>query len=502
MMKFLTNIIVRILIILQCTLFSSSLFSQTDYEFWFVAPAVTHQFIPPSPLNYTNLNRPIALYFTIPTGTATVKIEQPANPSFIPIYKTVTSSIAAEVLLTGVLSQIENTPANTILNYGLRITSDQPVTAFFEVQSPYNAATYTLLGRNALGTEFIVPSQDHHSNYEYTDPPARNIFDIVATEDTTTVTIVPRADIIGHLANDTFQIVLNRGQTWSGRAASGDSTAHLGGTFVFSDKPVAITCTDDAVFIANTLPDAIDMTGDQLLSRQLAGKEYIVHSEDYRTSVIYCYAFEDSTFVNFHDTIQDITKLINRGEAAQFLFDTIYTTLNQLASIHSTKPMLVYYFGGYGFTFPTYSRTPQAFSSIVPPISCGGSKRVCFTRTPPGGLQDDWLWTIFTKNGNQDGFSCVPAWMTPSPSTFVIVAGTNEEYVAATMGFGGYSMYMTVIIMNSKGSFQIAARTDDFVTSTSQYSKYSFFSDFSTLYLGTDKHICPGDSTILDAGYG
>ena len=210
MMKFLTKNTVRILFILQCTLFSSSLFSQTDYEFWFVAPTVTYQFIPPSPILYTHLNVPIVLYFTIAEGTATVKIEQPANPAFVPIYKTVTNTTAAEVVLTGLVSQIENTPANTILNRGLRITSNQPFTAYYEVQSPYNSATYTLLGRNALGTEFIVPSQDHYSNYEYTDPPARNVFDIVATEDTTTVTIVPKAEIIGHLANDTFQIVLNR----------------------------------------------------------------------------------------------------------------------------------------------------------------------------------------------------------------------------------------------------------------------------------------------------
>jgi hypothetical protein len=56
--------------------------------------------------------------------------------------------------------------------------------------------------------------------------------------------------------------------------------------------------------------------------------------------------------------------------------------------------------------------------------------------------------------------------------------------------------------MNSEGNFQVAANNYDFISSTFQYDKYSFFSDFSTLYLGTDKHICPGDSIILDAGYG
>ncbi len=502
MMKFLTKIIVRILIILQCTLFSSSLFSQTDYEFWFVAPAVTSKFIPPSPIIYDHLNVPILLYFTIPTGTATVKIEQPANPAFVPIYKVVTSSTAAEVFLTGVLSQIENTPANTILDRGLRISSDQPFTAYYEVQSPYNSAIYTLLGRNALGTEFIVPSQDHHSNYEYTDPPARNVFDIVATEDTTTVIIVPKASIIGHQANDTFQIILNRGQTWSGRAASGDSTAHLGGSFVFSDKPIAITFTDDAVFFANSSPDAIDITGDQLLPRPIltTGKEFVVHNEASSTSITYCYAFEDSTVVNFNDSLQSTTKLINRGEAAQFMFDTTYWTYN--ASIHSNKPILVYYFGGIGSIFPGKFSSPQAFSAIVPPISCGGSKRVCFAREPPDGQEKWFRIRIITKNGNQDGFSCIPWWFSIPPNCFIVVPGTFGEYVACSQLYTNFPMYTTIIIMNSKGSFQVAGLSWDNVTSTVQFARYSFFSDFNTLYLGTDKHICPGDSTILDAGYG
>ncbi|MEI6901110.1 MAG: hypothetical protein WCL00_14635, partial [Bacteroidota bacterium] len=44
--------------------------------------------------------------------------------------------------------------------------------------------------------------------------------------------------------------------------------------------------------------------------------------------------------------------------------------------------------------------------------------------------------------------------------------------------------------------------TNDVVTTTVQYAKYSYATDFSALYLGTDKKICPGDSVILDAGWG
>ena len=111
-----TKNIVRTLFFFMITIFPFSTFCQFDYEFWFAAPSVTYQFVPPSPIIKDHLNSPIALYFTIPTGTTTVKIEQPANPEFVPIYKVVTNTAAAEVILTELLSKIKNTPAVKPLN--------------------------------------------------------------------------------------------------------------------------------------------------------------------------------------------------------------------------------------------------------------------------------------------------------------------------------------------------------------------------------------------------
>lgn len=137
-------------------LIHKNLVSQTDYEFWFAAPAIATQTIPPSSVIVTQLNKPIRLYITTAEGPATVKIEQPANSSFIPIFITVTNDSAKEVNLTPFLDIIENKPADTILNYGLKISSDKRISAIYEIQSPENAATYTLYGNNALGYEFIM----------------------------------------------------------------------------------------------------------------------------------------------------------------------------------------------------------------------------------------------------------------------------------------------------------------------------------------------------------
>jgi hypothetical protein len=323
-------------------------FNQTDREFWFAAPAVCYQTVAPCPILIDHLNQPIALNIATATGPAHVKIEQPANPSFVPIYKTVNNFSAGIVVLTSVIEQVENKPANTVLNHGLHITSDQPVTVTYEVQSRYNAATYTLDGRNALGTEFIIPSQFHYNNYQHTSPQARNVFDIVATEDSTFVTIIPSHAIIGHAAHDTFSVMLNRGQSWSGRAASGDSLQHLGGTFVFSNNPIAVTITDDGVSFPNNMGGQFDITGDQLIPTRLGGTDFILPSLQANAGQkpgarLIVYAIEDGTEVTCIDSVHSISRIVERGKFAEFSTwtDSIGLYSFTAASIHASKPVIV-----------------------------------------------------------------------------------------------------------------------------------------------------------------
>ena len=82
----------------------------------------------------------------------------------------------------------------------------------------------------------------------------------MATEDSSLIKIVPRVPIVGHNALDTATIILNRGQTWNGSAISGDSTSHLAGSFVFSNKPIAVTISDDAVYIPGTTDNSIGIS--------------------------------------------------------------------------------------------------------------------------------------------------------------------------------------------------------------------------------------------------
>ncbi|MEI7727585.1 MAG: PKD-like domain-containing protein, partial [Bacteroidota bacterium] len=474
----------------------------TGYEFWFAAPAVTNHTIPPSPVSLTGLNGPISMYFTTDEGPVTVTVDQPANPLFTPITCTVNNDSAKVVILTPFMEMIENKPADSLLTYGLRVTSDKRISATYEIQSPYNAATYSLYGKDALGQSFIIPAQHNYSNYPYCSPPARNSFDLVATEDSTIVTIIPAKDLTGHAVNVPFSFMMNRGQTWSGRAISGDAVMHLGGTTVTSTRPIAITVTDDALFLPGYDDLAFDVAGDQLIPLALAGKEFIALAMSIPAvkTLLLCYAKEDNTTVIFNDSISIKTLTVNQGECAQFAFDNITNSSDfRVASIRSDKPVSVYEFTGNENEFMQPYHSFQASASIIPPVECHGSKKATISSTPPGVPWHNWLVYAVAKRENGDGFIC-------DPPNFITNVGTP---VPGTNGVWGYSMhgmsnsdyYYRVKITNTKGRFFIPAYSSA-VTSTGQFSKYAYFTDFTALNLGVDRKMCPGDCILLDAGIG
>jgi uncharacterized protein (TIGR02145 family) len=497
------RIIKQLGILVLMLLFNTTVYSQSDYEFWFAAPPVTHQFVSPGPVLYQNLNHPIRLYFTTAEGPATVTISQPANPSFTPIVVTVNNPTATGVDLTSFIDNVETKPADSVLNWGLHITSNKRITAFYEVQSPHNAETWPLLGRNALGYEFIIPSQQHYSNYEYSSPPALNSFEVVATEDSTTVKILPKVGIVGHAAHDTAIILLNRGQCWNGSALSGDSTAHLAGSFVFSDKPVAVTVSDDAIHMPAASNNSEDIAGAQLIPRHLSGMEFVIvgtgNGLGYLNK-IYIYAYENLTSIIFNDSNRIISRTINRGDSMEV--DMIISNgLGGLCHIQSNKPILVYHYISSDVVYPFGFTSPQPASAIVPPITCGGSRRVVFTETPPTGKSPECDLCIITKKSDLSGLLVMPPIFVFDTNNFNVIPGTHGTLVATGNG-SGWAIGTTYVITNSKGRFQFSESTDCAATDTADYGKLAYFSDYSTLYLGADKKMCPGDSILLDAGFG
>ena len=165
-------------------LFSFGSFAQTDTEFWFVVPEVTLRHNPPG-------GRPAYFRFASGDLPANVTVTMPANEyhptlnvdGFVPI----TFSMAANAMhsenvsdliaqqIAGVwtdVHKLENTPltADGINRFGIKITADNDITAYYESGNVNNKDLFALKGKNALGTEFFTPFQTYSWNRNEAEP--------------------------------------------------------------------------------------------------------------------------------------------------------------------------------------------------------------------------------------------------------------------------------------------------------------------------------------------
>ncbi|MFZ4401433.1 MAG: IgGFc-binding protein [Bacteroidales bacterium] len=452
--------------------FLNSVKGQSDTLFWFAAPDVSS----------SHADRPIFLRLASFGQSSAVTIDQPANSSFAPINITVPANGTSSVNLTALIDLIENPVLNndTIFNRGLRIRSNHIITAYYEVHNPLNPEIFVLKGRNALGTNFMIPSQTLVSN-KYNE----NSFVIVATENNTLVTITPSKDLylsgffIHHLANTPFTITLNKGQSISFKATSFSPNEHLAGTVVVSNKPIAITiCDDSAVGDPPWNGPCYDLLGDQLIPINVIGKEYIIAKGFLNgNDRVFAMAVSDNTNIYINgSTTPSYTK--NSKQTQIIIIDSNYTYIS------ADKPIYMTHLSGFGC---------ELGMPVLPPIYCTGSTSVAFTRSDTTffGI------IIITRNGCQSGFTLNNNSTLIQSSNFSVVPNTGSQWVAARINMSAnVGTGSGNIISNNLGSFHfgIINGAQDFGC------RYGYFSDYSMLNLGPDITKCLLDTAILDAG--
>ncbi len=346
--------------------------AQADTAFWFAAPAITPG----------HAHLPILIRFSTYNQTAIITISEPANPSFIPYTFTLAANSATAIDLTSQVSLIENKPANTILNYGIKIVSTATISAYYEEEGQVPAGTFNnpeifpLKGRYALGKSFIVPSQNIFNNKDKLNPIPQNGFIIVATQDNTTVTItLSDSDAIGHLAGIPFNLVLNKGQTYAVTSMGILASEHLGGTSVKSDKPICITIFDDSVLLGGHY----DVAGDQIVAEEFAGNEFIIvrgdldNTPNKKSDYYFIWGIKDATIVNVNGVAMTT---INRGQCYSGILST------ESVYITTSNPAYVLQFTGTG---------QEVTETSIPGIKCTGSQIVSFVRSTNEYFQLDIL---------------------------------------------------------------------------------------------------------------
>ncbi|MDX9847104.1 MAG: PKD domain-containing protein, partial [Tenuifilaceae bacterium] len=415
-------------------LFSFGSFAQTDTEFWFVVPEVTisHQSPGGVPASFRISSGAFPTIVTIsmpanefhptlnPGGFQDIVINMPANSFFIQdmscwVVTPCNTAVGAAVVDFNP-PLLENKPINIsgVNDLGIQITSNNPITVYYEISRNNNKDIWALKGNNALGREFFVPFQNQMGNWTGGTVKAYSAIDVVATEDNTSVTFyLPAGKQAAYgspfqpiAAGGTHTVILNRGQTFSlfpriaGGIISQAAVDRIGGVRIVSTKRIAVTTKDDSYF--HTTGGCYDIAGDQMIPIQvfdkdlsiykgLIGMEYAVMRTDLTTNDhIFMLATENATTITVRNMAGVVvaTNTINAQEQWYRALPSPQTHYH----ITSDKPIYVWHVGGFGC---------EQGGAILPPIDkCTGSTQVSFARTST----ETFYMVIMVRKGAENSF--------------------------------------------------------------------------------------------------
>ena len=434
---------------------ASALHAQADTTFWFAAPEVTSD----------NGNIPTVLHLSSYASSATVTVSEPANPSFQTQTVTLNAYSATTVTLTSQLNYVENKPANTILPYGIKISSTAKISAYYEEASAKNPEIFPLKGVLATGLKFMIPSQTTLANSSFFTV-AKSGFIVVATEDNTTVSL--NLNVADSAGKTTYTVTLNKGQTYAVRASDKTVAAHFGGSTVTANKPVSVTIYDDsldAVSICSSC-NCKDLIGDQILPIANNGSEFIIvrgdldilSNEDY----YYVWATSDNTSITVNGSL---VATINTGQS--------YTgTLSDpSAYIVTSNPVYLYQMTGVSC---------EVGATNLPSIKCTGSQLVSFSRATTETFQ----LNLLCKAADIGNFSVNGTTGIITASMFAAVPGTNNAWMAARITSSNLPSINTLfvagstsVVSNSSGLFHLGFMNGEVSTG----ARFGYFSNYSTV---------------------
>ncbi len=458
--------------------------AQVDTVFWFAAPEITMNIYGSS----QRADRPVIIRIATYASAATVTISQPAGGGMPTQTVNIPANSTQSVDLTAWIDQIETKPPNTPLNYGLKITATTPVSVYYDLRSECvcNTEYFVLKGHNALGTDFIIPAQNLMENDVrpglYTPTPYSS-FDIVATENNTTVTVTPANDIVGHAAGSTFTVTLNEGQVWSAAAVSGLPANQLGGSRVTSDKPVAITVKEDLLFAVPGGPytgGCGDAGGDQIVPVHLMGTEYVAMTGRMNGpgDQLFITAIRNGTTVTRDGG--PVLTTINAGETYRIAIGAG----GGATYIRTSEPVCLWQLSGVGC---------EQGTALIPQIHCTGSSEIAYVRSLNGNLYINLL----VRSGGQGDFLVNGAAGVITAAQFTAVSGTANQWYAAQVEFplSTYPQGNVIRISNTSSLFQMGA-----LDAGSNGGNFGYFSDFAGVRAAISTlspYFCTGDEMAL-----
>lgn len=464
------------LILVLLLVFSEPVISQIDTVFWFAAPWITQGH---------NGKTPLALRISSFNQTTTVRVRQPAGTYDTTF--TVPPNALFSKFLNHIVNSLENIPADVVHNRALKITSDFPITVVWDFITPvpYNPETYSMKGQNGLGQEFVCPFQTNGVNGGYSPQPKSQIT-IAATDNNTVVWITPRCNVIGHLANVTYSVLLNYGQSYNIENATHLTNVlgqNLGGTIIVSNKDISVTVSDDSV---GGVSGCYDLMGDQIVPVDIVGKEYIINKGGMFANQFegaYIVATDNFTQVNINDGTTPSYTVLNKGDTY------FYKTTQPLTYVVADKNVYLLHASGFGC---------ELGEALLPPINCAGSDQVSFSRNT--STTQSFFLNILCRTGSQGNFRLNGSTTLVPASAFTVVPGTGGAWQGAQIQFN-----TTDIPLGSANFIENTNATDSIFAlgvingAPAEGCLYHYMSSFlRKVYTkaGPDKNLCTATTTL------
>ncbi len=461
--------IIKLTALLFLISLSSTAFAQRDTIFWFAAPEISSG----------AGDSPILLRFQSYAQPATITVSQPANGSFVPMVLNLVPNATGTINLTPFLASVESPAANSASNNGLKITSTSKINAAYEVNAINNKETFSLKGGKALGTDFYIPAQKFWTT-STTTPASYSGVEIVATQNNTTVLITPRTDITGHLANVTYSIILNAGQTYSMRDVNVTPASSLAGSIVSANKPISVTIVDTQL----SQSSCADMIGDQLIPSAHLGNNYVIYKGTSNTDRVYILGTQNSSALEITGS-SVINAMINTGETYEL------PITDNIVYIKSTKPIYVYHVSGFNC---------ELSASIIPSIDCKGNNSMSFTRTSTDSLG----LILVTRTGFEGDFLLNGSSTLVTPASFSIVPGTSGVYTAARIFFNTTDVPVgaPMMLTNSSDIFTMGIVSGGAANTGASYVFTTDYYATANSNAGLDDSVCANISYPLSGSVG
>ena len=282
--------------------------STTGTDFWTVFGAN----IQASPDNYISLS-------ATTSTTATVAVP---GTGFTQDVSITPGTVTSVDLAPGVVMST----ADGTQNLGVHITAAAPVTVYGLEDSNFSTDGFTALPVTAIGTSYDVLGFD-----DATNPGAGpSDFQVVGTQDGTTVTITPSQNAGSHTAGTPFNVSLDAGQAYE---LIGNAGLDLTGTIISSTAPVSVLSGAECADIPSGAYFACNYVAEQLPPTQEWGTDFVTEPLATRTL--------GDTFRVLADTAGTVVTLNGTDAATLGVGQYYQTQLTTASVIHTSQPVLV-----------------------------------------------------------------------------------------------------------------------------------------------------------------